>query len=145
MVNKYGNSIVARIPSDSESLTVGSSIQIAVTTSGGTAMPAATFMLTQARSPAPHRLAPHMIAEPWIASVAPMTAKPGTTVTIKGGNFGGALAVEFGAVRATFKVPSAAKIVATVPRNAKTGKLTVRTKLGTGTSAGRFTVLSSEF
>jgi len=138
-VNKYGNSLEAWVPSNAEGLTVGSSVQITVTTPGGTAMPASTFMLTQGRS-----LGPHPIAKPRIASFAPMAGKPGTTVTIKGGGFGGALAVKFAGVSASYKVPTTAKIVATVPRNARTGKLTVRTGIGTGTSAGRFTVLSSQ-
>ena len=43
-VNKYGNSLVARVPTDSESLTVGASVQITVTTPGGTAMPASRVM-----------------------------------------------------------------------------------------------------
>jgi hypothetical protein len=137
-VNKWGTALVATVPYDSESLTAGTSVQIEVTTREGTATPASAFAVT-----ATTKLKPSSptVAKPRLGSFMPMAGKPGATVTIRGSGFGGALAVKFGGVKAIFKVPSQTKILATVPLHAKTGKLSVRTSGGVGTSAGRFTVL----
>jgi hypothetical protein len=65
-------------------------------------------------------------------------------VTITGTSFTGATAVRFGGVGATsFAVNSATQITATVPVGAVTGKISVTTPAGTGSSASNFTVLST--
>jgi hypothetical protein len=135
-VNKWGNALVATVPYDSDALQVGTGVQIAVTTAEGTAMPATTFMVTAATT------TPRMaVPKPRVATFAPVVGKPGMIVTIRGTGLGGALAVRFGGVKAIFRVPSQTKVVATVPRNAKTGKLSVQTNAGTGVSTRRFTVV----
>jgi IPT/TIG domain-containing protein len=134
-VNKYGNALVAVVPNNPDVLTVGTGVQIAVTTPQGTVTPVETFMVTQAV-----KVPGTPISKPRIASFAPTAGKTGSTVAIRGTGFNGALAVKFGGIKATFRVPSKTKILATVPSNAKTGKLTVRTALGTGISISSFTV-----
>ncbi|MGH2576895.1 MAG: IPT/TIG domain-containing protein, partial [Actinomycetota bacterium] len=67
----------------------------------------------------------------------------GTAVTITGTAFTGATAVRFGGVRASFVVNSATQITATVPVGAVTGKISITTPGGTGTSAMTFTVVST--
>jgi len=80
--------------------------------------------------------------KPRISSFPPMTAKAGTKVTIHGAYLGGAMWVKFGGVKATFTVPSATKIVATVPKSAHSGKITLKTGAGLATS-GMFKFLGS--
>jgi IPT/TIG domain len=137
-VNTWGNALVATVPNDPDAIAVGTVIQISVANAEGTAMPAAGFTVT-----AVPKLPRGADSKPRVAEFMPMAGRPGVTVTIRGSGLGGALAVRFGGVKATFKVPSDTKILATVPRNAKTGKLSVQTKLGIGSSAGRFTVTPS--
>jgi IPT/TIG domain len=139
-VNTWGNALVATVPNDPDAIAVGTVIQISVANAEGTAMPAAGFTVTAV--PKLPRGA-GAISKPRVAEFMPMAGRPGVTVTIRGSGFGGALAVRFGGVKATFRIPSHARIVATVPRNAKTGKISVQTKLGIGSSAGRFTVMPS--
>lgn len=75
-----------------------------------------------------------------IASFSPMRSGPGTNVTIDGINLGGATAVAFNGVSASFTVNSATQITALVPENASTGSITVTTPGGLATSASAFTV-----
>jgi len=77
---------------------------------------------------------------PRIKSFAPMSAKPGTKVTIRGAYLGGAMWVKFGGVKATFTVPTATKVVATVPKSAHSGKITLKTSAGLA-SSGMFKVI----
>jgi uncharacterized repeat protein (TIGR03803 family) len=78
---------------------------------------------------------------PQITSFSPESGPAETVVTIKGESFTGATSVAFSGVKATsFKVDSYTEITATVPSGAKTGKISVTTLGGTGTSAGTFTV-----
>jgi hypothetical protein len=69
-----------------------------------------------------------------------MSGPVGTSVTINGTNFTGTTSVRFGGVSATFVVNSSTKITAVVPAGAVTGKITVTTPIGTGTSTASFTV-----
>jgi len=137
-VNKWGNALVATVPEDSDALPVGAMVQIVVTTPGGSAMSAASFLVTQTTS-----LPAIATRKPLVSSLSPSAAKAGATVTLTGSHFGGALAVRFGGVKATFSVPSASKILATVPAHAKTGRISVQTRTGVGMSSGRFTVIPS--
>lgn len=61
-------------------------------------------------------------------------------MTVTGRIFTGATAVKIGALKAKFKVVSAAKITLTVPTKAMSGKITVTTKGGTARSAKSFSV-----
>ncbi|MGH3372870.1 MAG: IPT/TIG domain-containing protein [Nocardioidaceae bacterium] len=120
-VNAQGTRIDTRVPTGA---TTG---KITVTTPGGTATSAANFTVT--------------IPAPTITSFSPTSGRTGTAVTITGAAFTGATAVRFGGVRASFVVNSATQITATVPVGAVTGKISVTTPGGTGTSAAQFTVV----
>ena len=97
---------------------------VAVTTPGGTLSSNVTFRVT-----------------PVISGFTPISGAPGTAVTITGNSLTGATRVTFGGVRATsFTVNSDTQITATVPKGAKTGKISVTTPGGIATSTGTFTV-----
>ena len=81
------------------------------------------------------------LVQPSILSFTPTSGAVGTPVTITGTSFTGATKVTFGGVSATtFSVDSDTQITATVPTNAKTGKIGVTTPGGTATSSTSFTV-----
>jgi RHS repeat-associated protein len=82
---------------------------------------------------------------PWITSFSPTSGPVGTVVTITGANFTGATTVKFKNKSAAFTVNSATQITATVPSGATTGKISVTTPAGTGSSAGNFTVTGGAF
>src|SRR5205823_4256969 len=98
--------------------------KITLTTAGGTATSGSNFQII-----------------PTISSFTPTSGKVGASVTIAGKNFGGAIAVKFNGVKASFTVNSPLKITTKVPPSATTGKVTVTTAGGTATSGGNFTVL----
>jgi hypothetical protein len=76
---------------------------------------------------------------PTITSFTPASGVSGTVVTITGNNFLGATVVSFGGTAATsFTVNSDTQITATVG-GGTTGKITITTPSGTGTSAADFT------
>jgi uncharacterized protein (TIGR03437 family) len=77
---------------------------------------------------------------PRITSFAPAHGGVDASVTINGANFIGVTSVTFNGVSASHVVNSAAKISATVPAGATTGKIRVTTSAGTATSAGNFTI-----
>jgi large repetitive protein len=122
-VNTQGTRIETKVPTGA---TTG---KITVTTPGGTATSAANFTVT--------------VPAPTISSFSPTSGRTGTAVTITGTAFTGATAVRFGGVRASFVVNSATQITATVPVGALTGKISVTTPGGTGTSATNFTVVAT--
>jgi hypothetical protein len=79
---------------------------------------------------------------PMISSFYPTSGKVDARVTITGANFASlSTVVRFGGAMVTFLVVDATSIIATVPPNALTGKVTVSTASGTATSATEFTVL----
>jgi large repetitive protein len=120
-VNAQGTRIDTKVPSGA---TTG---KISVTTPAGTATSAANFTVT--------------VPAPTISSFSPTSGRTGTAVTITGTAFTGATVVRFGGVRASFVINSATQITATVPVGAVTGKISVTTPGGTGTSAMNFTVV----
>jgi IPT/TIG domain len=70
-----------------------------------------------------------------IDGFSPMGGRAGTSVTLTGSGFSGALKVEFGGIPCTaFQVKSSGEIVATVPPAATTGPISVTTPTG-GTSS----------
>jgi hypothetical protein len=77
---------------------------------------------------------------PKISSFSPGSGKVGTTVTITGSAFTGATAVTFNGTSATFTVNSYSQITAIVPNGATSGRITVTTPGGTGTSSASFSV-----
>jgi hypothetical protein len=83
---------------------------------------------------------------PSISGFSPTRGTVGTSVTISGTNFSGAVSVMFNGGNASFVVNSESQIVANVPAAATTGPITVTTPGGTATSATAFTVIpNSEF
>jgi uncharacterized repeat protein (TIGR03803 family) len=97
---------------------------VTVTTSGGTLSSFRVFKVI-----------------PTITSISPTSGPVNTIVTINGTGFSGDSAIKFGGVKATaFKIVSPTQITAAVPTGAKTGKITVTTAGGVGTSGATFTV-----
>ena len=80
---------------------------------------------------------------PTITSFAPTGGPVGTSVTITGTNFTGAMAVTFNGVNANFAASSDTAIQATVPAGATTGLVSVTTPVGTANSSSPFTVTAS--
>ena len=81
---------------------------------------------------------------PAVTSFAPTSGAVGAIATITGTNFTGATAVKFNTTAAiTFTVVSSTSITATVPTGATTGKISVTTSGGTGTSSASFTVVAA--
>jgi hypothetical protein len=99
--------------------------KIAATTSEGTGMSAANFVVS---------------AQPTISGFTPTSGSPGTAVTVNGSNFTGVNAVRFNGVSATFNFVSDGQVNTTVPVGATTGRITVTTGAGTATSSSNFTV-----
>jgi photosystem II stability/assembly factor-like uncharacterized protein len=81
------------------------------------------------------------LTTPTLTGFVPSSGLEGADVTLSGSGLGGATAVRFGGVAATYFVHSTGLITATVPRGARTGKITVTTPGGRATSAARFTVV----
>jgi hypothetical protein len=109
-------------------------VDIRVTTAGGTSATSAADQFSYIGAPA-------------VTSISPTSGSTtgGTSVTINGTTFTGATAVKFGAVNATsFTVNSATSITATSPAGTGTVDVTVTTPSGTSAaSAGdRFTYIS---
>ena len=79
---------------------------------------------------------------PTITSFSPTSGGAGTSVSIVGTNFTGAMSVTFNNVAATsFTVNSPTSITATVPATATTGPIRVTTPNGTAISATNFTFI----
>ena len=98
--------------------------KIAITTPGGKAMSATSFLVT-----------------PQIISFSPPSGPVGTPVTITGVSLLQTTQVTFGGVVANqFTVNSDTQVVATVPTGAVTGPIGITTPGGTATSATSFTV-----
>jgi hypothetical protein len=102
---------------------------IYVQQSDGNATSAATFTVSAAGLPT-------------VSSFSPTTGTAGTTlVTITGTNLCGATAVRFNNTNATsVGIPTPTQITATVPTGATSGKISVTTAAGTGTSVANFIV-----
>ena len=81
---------------------------------------------------------PVVVVAPRITKFTPTAGKTGTKVTINGVAFTGATWLKFGGLTAKFTVTSANWIIATVPKHAHSGKITVHTKAGTAVSSMPF-------
>lgn len=77
---------------------------------------------------------------PLIQSFSPADGPVGTKVTITGMSLTQTSVVKFGSAAATFTVNNDKQVTATVPANAKSGKITITTAGGSVTSTGSFTV-----
>jgi len=78
---------------------------------------------------------------PSIASVTPASGTATTEVTISGSALNSAMVVAFNGSAAAFTVDSDTQIRTTVPSGATTGKISISSVDGTGSSAENFTVL----
>ena len=115
---KSGTFLTATVPNGAQTGTV------TVTTPGGTLTSNKSFRVT-----------------PQITGFSPPSGPVGTQVIITGVSLRGASNVTFGGVKATqFSVDSDQQVTATVPANAKTGKIQITTSGGTAQSATDFTV-----
>jgi len=83
----------------------------------------------------------YVVRAPRIAHVGLSAAPVGSQLTIHGANFDRVNGVQFGGVEARYSVVSPTRIVATVPKGAKTGKVSVHTAGGNGISESMFTVV----
>ena len=117
-----GSQLTATVPAGA---TTG---PISVTTAGGTAGSAASFTVTS--QPAPG-----------ITGVSPASAAVGSSVTISGSGFTGAVTVTFNNTAAAFAVVSDSTITATVPSGALSGTVTVSTAAGSASSPATFGVI----
>lgn len=109
---------------------------ISVTTSGGTATSAQTFTVT-AGSPVPT-----------VTGFTPTIGSTGTVVTINGANFDPSPTndrVRFNGTNAIVTGATASQITSTVPAGAGSGKVSVATVFGTGTSSNDFFVPPSGY
>jgi len=80
---------------------------------------------------------------PIITYFKPLKARAGASVTIYGTHLSGVKKVMLGGAKAAFKAPSDNRIVATVPKNAASGKWTVKWNGGTARSPKSFAVVPS--
>ncbi len=79
---------------------------------------------------------------PVISSFSPSAGATGASIAINGSKFTGATSIRFGGVPSTsFAVASDALINAVVPAGAVSGRITVTTSVGTGTSSTDFIAL----
>src|SRR5215475_2444584 len=114
-------------------------VDVTVTTPGGTSVPSTADQFTYVPAPAP---------APTVTNVNPNTGPTsgGTSVTITGTNFSGATAVRFGSNAAgSFTVDSATQVTATSPAGVGTVDVTVTTAGGTSaiSSSDRFTYVTN--
>jgi outer membrane protein assembly factor BamB len=105
-------------------------VDVTVTTPGGTSATGATDKFTYT-----------IPAAPAVTAVSPNSGFATYSVVVAGTNFTGASAVEFGTAAATFTVTSATSIAATVPAGTGTVDVTVTTSGGASatSSADQFT------
>jgi hypothetical protein len=134
VVNPTGTRIVVTVPSY---VPDGWSGRIAVKNPEGTAMTPVNFTAKA--------VVAVMSLKPVIKSISPLQARVGTKVRITGTNLGGTMWVKFGGVKATnFTVPLRTQVIATVPKNANSGKISLRTRAGIATKwSARFTVIGA--
>jgi len=81
------------------------------------------------------------ILQPVISSFSPESGPPGTQVTIIGSGLRGVADITFRNIKASFVLDSDSQITATVPLNARTGRIRATTIAAKGTSAGMFQVV----
>ena len=103
--------------------------KISVTNPGGTGSSSASFTVGATA------------VLPVITSFTPASGAVGSVITVTGTNLAGVTAATVGTTGAVVKVLSGTTLSITVPVGAVTGKISVSTAGGTGSSTGTFTVL----
>lgn len=81
---------------------------------------------------------------PEIADFVPDSGEVGTAVIVRGSNFISVVAVRFNGLDAAFSSTDSGTVLATVPKNATSGPITVVTAFGSGISPVPFVVKDSE-
>jgi hypothetical protein len=119
----FGNTLIATVP---QAAATG---PITVMTPGGSATSTDSFVVTVASAPS-------------ITNLSPSSGQAGDTITISGANIDSATAVNFNGVPAATFFTFANSLLATVPANASSGRVTVTTPVGTATSPTSFTVIN---
>ena len=75
-----------------------------------------------------------------IANFRPTKAKTGSKITVAGTNLTGAIAVKVGDIVARYTIAPNGTLTVTVPKKAKSGKISVKTSGGWATSAATLKV-----
>lgn len=83
----------------------------------------------------------HFVEPLILRKVTPAKATVGSRVTLKGKGLAAATAVSFGRVHARFKIVGDGKLVATVPRHAKSGPIVVTSALAQAHTRASFRIL----
>ena len=111
-------------------------VDVTVTTPGGTSQPAAARFVYTTSPPSSH---------PVVTGVLPASGstKGGTSVTITGTGLSHAASVSFGGKAATIRSDSATQVTVTSPSGTGTVHITVTTPAGRVTAVGTFTYVSS--
>ena len=82
-----------------------------------------------------------VLLPPSISNFTPRSGPPGTKVTIQGGNFLPKISVLLaGQQLKVVRRPNTEEVVVVIPPHARTGKVTVHTKVGNATSVASFTI-----
>jgi large repetitive protein len=113
---------------------------ITVTTAAGTATSTASFEADPCPYSTPGLPVSTSAGVASISAILPSSGKVGAKVTITGSRFAAVKKVQFGGVAASFKVVSPSKIIATVPKKAKSAKISVTTAAGTVKSSVTFRI-----
>jgi len=85
----------------------------------------------------------HFVEPLKLRTATPARATVGSRVTLQGRGLAAATAVSFAGAQAHFTISSDRKLVATVPRRARTGRIVVRSPLARSVSASWFRLLPS--
>ena len=85
----------------------------------------------------------HFVEPLALGTAAPSRATVGSRITLRGSGLAGATAVGFGGAKAKFTVRSDRKLVATVPRQARSGPIVISSALSRIESKSTFAVLPS--
>jgi hypothetical protein len=135
IVSSDGNQILVTIPDGSDAangMTAPSGMdELIVATPGGSVT--AHFMVRPLEQTG---------QGPVITGLMPHRTLPGRTVTITGAHLSGATGVWLAGRKVRFKVPSDSKILALIPKNARSGRLSVKTAVGITASSMRLTVIT---
>ncbi len=101
---------------------------ITVSTSGGTATSGGVFEVTPGTTTS-------KTGKPLISSFEPTTAQPGATVTVVGTNLGPIKSIKIGSIRVLYyKTLSDSRLTIRIPKEARTGKISLVTQRGMATS-----------
>jgi hypothetical protein len=83
----------------------------------------------------------HFVEPLVVRTMAPTSGRVGSRVTLRGKGLAAAKTVSFGSVKAKFKISNDGKLVVTVPKRARSGRILVTSPLKQVKSRGSFHVL----